>query len=169
MLGQTGEYLCISNSALQLVPVLAESWTANSDSSVWTFKLRSGVKFHDGTPFSADDVVYTYKLQTDPKGSSNALSAFGGSLLPAGVQKVDDLTVAFHLEAPNGNNTRTAKVALPEPPAATAPIVSVQTDPALMLGVHDHPAVDEPATNVVPAGTVSVSTTPVAPSLPALA
>ena len=82
MLGQTGEYLCISNSALQLVPVLAESWTANSDSSVWTFKLRSGVKFHDGTPFSADDVVYTYKLQTDPKGSSNALSAFGG-LAPA--------------------------------------------------------------------------------------
>jgi peptide/nickel transport system substrate-binding protein len=103
MLGQTGEYLAISDSSLQLVPVLAESWSANTDSSVWTFKLRSGVKFHDGTPFTADDVVYTYKLQTDPKGSSNALSAFGGALLPGGVQKVDDLTVAFHLEAPNGN------------------------------------------------------------------
>jgi len=103
MLGQTGEYLAISNSSLQLVPVLAESWSANADSSVWTFKLRSGVKFHNGAPFTADDVVYTYKLQTDPKGSSNALSAFGGALLPAGVQKVDALTVAFHLEAPNGN------------------------------------------------------------------
>jgi peptide/nickel transport system substrate-binding protein len=103
MLGQTGEYLALSNSSLQLVPVLAESWSANADASVWTFKLRSGVNFHNGQPMTADDVVYTYKLQTDPKGSSNALSAFGGALTPAGVQKVDDMTVAFHLEAPNGN------------------------------------------------------------------
>jgi peptide/nickel transport system substrate-binding protein len=103
MLGQTGEYLAISSSSLQLVPVLAESWSPNSDSSVWTFKIRQGVKFHTGQPLTADDVVYTYKLQTDPKGSSNALSAFGGSLVPSGVQKVDDFTVAFHLEAPNGN------------------------------------------------------------------
>jgi len=103
MLGQTGEYLALSNSSLTLVPVLATGWTANANATIWTFKLRSGVKFHNGQPFSADDVVYTYKLQTDPKGSSNALSAFGGVLLPAGVQKVDDLTVAFHLEAPNGN------------------------------------------------------------------
>ena len=103
MLGQTGEYLAISNSSLQLVPVLAESWTANSDSTIWTFKIRQGVKFHNGQPLTADDVVYTYKLQTDPKGSANALSAFGGVLVPSGVQKVDSFTVAFHLEAPNGN------------------------------------------------------------------
>jgi peptide/nickel transport system substrate-binding protein len=103
MLGQTGEYLAISNSSLQLVPVLAESWSANADSTIWTFKIRQGVKFHNGQALTADDVVYTYKLQTDPKGSSNALSAFGGALLPSGVQKVDSSTVAFHLEAPNGN------------------------------------------------------------------
>ena len=48
-------------------------------------------------------MVYTYKLQTNPSGSSNALSAFGGVLKPSGVVKVDDFTVAFHLEAPNGN------------------------------------------------------------------
>ncbi len=103
MLGQTGEYLAISNSTLQLVPVLAESWTANSDATIWTFKIRQGVKFSNGQPLTADDVVYTYKLQTDPKGSANALSAFGGVLVPSGVQKVDSFTVAFHLEAPNGN------------------------------------------------------------------
>jgi peptide/nickel transport system substrate-binding protein len=48
-------------------------------------------------------VVYTYKLQTDTKTGGNALSAFGGVLSSAGVQKVDDFTVAFHLDAPNGN------------------------------------------------------------------
>jgi peptide/nickel transport system substrate-binding protein len=103
MLGQCGEYLALSNSSLQLVPVLAEKWTPNSDSTVWTFDIRQGVKFHNGQPLTADDVVYTYKLQTNPNGKSNALSAFGGALTPSGVQKVDDFTVAFHLEAPNGN------------------------------------------------------------------
>jgi peptide/nickel transport system substrate-binding protein len=103
MLAQTGEYLCLSGQKLDLKPVLATSWSANSKGDVWTFKIRQGVKFHDGRPLTADDVVYTYKLQTDPKGSSNALSAFGGVLIPSGVQKVDDFTVAFHLEAPNGN------------------------------------------------------------------
>ena len=47
--------------------------------------------------------MYTYQLHTNPKGGSFALSAFGGVLLPAGVKKVDDFTVAFHLTAPNGN------------------------------------------------------------------
>jgi peptide/nickel transport system substrate-binding protein len=103
MLAQTGEYLCLSDQHLTLQPVLAESWSANAAADVWTFKIRRGVKFHDGTPLTADDVVYTYKLQTDPKNASNALSAFGGALVPAGVRKVDDFTVAFHLEAPNGN------------------------------------------------------------------
>jgi peptide/nickel transport system substrate-binding protein len=103
MLAQTGEYLCLSDQHLTLVPVLAESWSANSTADVWTFKIRQGVKFHDGSPLTADDVVYTYQLQTNPKSGSSALSAFGGVLVPSGVQKVDNFTVAFHLEAPNGN------------------------------------------------------------------
>ena len=103
MLAQTGEYLCLSGQTLNLQPVLATSWTPNSSADVWTFKIREGVKFHNGAPLTAADVVYTYKLQTDPKGKSNALSAFGGVLTPDGVTQVDDQTVAFHLEAPNGN------------------------------------------------------------------
>jgi peptide/nickel transport system substrate-binding protein len=103
MLAQTGEYLCLSGQDLKLQPVLAESWTPNATSDVWTFKIRQGVKFHDGTPMTADDVVYTYKLQTDPKGKSSALSAFGGVLTPDGVVKKDAATVEFHLAAPNGN------------------------------------------------------------------
>ena len=103
MLAQTGEYLCLSGQTLNLQPVLATSWTPNSSANVWTFKIREGVKFHNGAPLTAADVVYTYKLQTDPKGKSNALSAFGGVLTPDGVTQVDAQTVAFHLEAPNGN------------------------------------------------------------------
>jgi peptide/nickel transport system substrate-binding protein len=103
MLGQAGDYLVFSNQHLTLQPMLAESWSPNSTADVWTFKIRQGVKFHNGAPLTADDVVYTYKLQTNPKNASNALSAFGGGLTPDGVQKVDQFTVAFHLTAPNGN------------------------------------------------------------------
>jgi peptide/nickel transport system substrate-binding protein len=103
MLAQTGEYLTLSTQGLTLQPVLATSWTPNSTADTWTFKIRQGVKFHNGAPLTADDVVYTYKLQTNPTGSSNALSAFKGVLTPDGVTKVDDFTVQFKLAAPNGN------------------------------------------------------------------
>jgi peptide/nickel transport system substrate-binding protein len=103
LLAQTGEYLCLSTQNLTLKPVLATSWSPNSKADVWTFKIRQGVKFHNGQPLTADDVVYTYQLQTNPSGKSSALSAFGGVLLPSGVKKVDNFTVEFHLAAPNGN------------------------------------------------------------------
>jgi peptide/nickel transport system substrate-binding protein len=103
MLAQTGEYLCLSTQTLTLKPVLATSWTPNATSDVWTFKIRQGVKFHNGAALTADDVVYTYQLHANPKNGSNALSVLGGVLSPSGVVKVDDYTVAFHLEAPNGN------------------------------------------------------------------
>jgi peptide/nickel transport system substrate-binding protein len=103
MLAQTGEYLTLSDQQLNLHPVLATSWSSNSTADVWTFKIRQGVKFSNGHPLTAADVVYTYQLQTNTKSGGNALSAFGGVLKPSGVVKVDDYTVAFHLEAPNGN------------------------------------------------------------------
>jgi peptide/nickel transport system substrate-binding protein len=104
MLAQTGEFLTFDNNmALQLQPMLATSWSPSKNGSVWTFKLRPNVKFHNGQPLTADDVVYTFQQLSDPKNASNALSTFTGVLTPSGVQKVDSSTVAFHLEAPNGN------------------------------------------------------------------
>jgi peptide/nickel transport system substrate-binding protein len=104
MLTQTGDYLTFDNSMTrQLQPMLATSWSHNGDGSVWTFKLRRGVKFHNGQPMSADDVVYTCQQQADPKNASSALSTFAGVLKPEGVVKVDSETVAFHLDGPNGN------------------------------------------------------------------
>jgi peptide/nickel transport system substrate-binding protein len=104
LIAQTGEFLTFDNNqALMLQPMLATKWTPSKGGAVWTFTLRSGVKFHNGAPLTADDVVYTMQQLADPKNASNALSTFAGVLTPAGVRKVDDLTVAFHLEAANGN------------------------------------------------------------------
>jgi len=100
---QTGEYLALSGGDLRLRPVLAESWKPNADGSVWTFTLRKGVKFHNGKIMVADDVVATMDRLADPKNASNALSAFAGVLSKGGTRKVDDSTVEFHLDAPNGN------------------------------------------------------------------
>lgn len=104
MLTQTGEYLIFDNNLLlRLQPMLATSWAPNADGSVWTFKLRQGVKFSNGQGMTADDVVYTFQQLINPKNASNALTAFAGVLVPAGVVKVDPHTVAFHLQEPNGN------------------------------------------------------------------
>jgi peptide/nickel transport system substrate-binding protein len=103
MLEQAGEFLSKLRPDFTLEPVLATSWSPNTDGSVWTFKLRSGVKFNNGEPFNADAVVTSVERLVDPKNSSNALSAFKGVLSPGASKKIDDLTVAFHLDAPNGN------------------------------------------------------------------
>ena len=103
LLGQTGEYLVRDTAALTLRPMLATSWSPNADGSIWTFKLRPGVKFHDGRALTAADVVASMDRLADPKNGSNALSAFRGVLSTGGTRRVDDLTVEFHLDAPNGN------------------------------------------------------------------
>jgi peptide/nickel transport system substrate-binding protein len=77
-------------------PELATSWTPSADTKTWTFKLRQGVKFHDGSTFSADDVVTTYKRLADKSTGSTAASTLN-FLPPDGIEKVDDYTVAFHL------------------------------------------------------------------------
>jgi len=104
MLQQTGEYLVLDNpQTFQVNPVLATSWTPNSDGTEWTFKLRPNVKFHNGKMMTADDVVWTFQQQADPTGKGNALSVFTGLLTPDGVSKVDDSTVKFSLEAATGS------------------------------------------------------------------
>ncbi|OFJ50828.1 ABC transporter substrate-binding protein [Mycolicibacterium grossiae] len=52
---------------LTMRPALAESWTVSPDQLQWTFRLRRGVTFHDGSPFTADDVVYSYRRIIDEK------------------------------------------------------------------------------------------------------
>ncbi|AZO31705.1 MULTISPECIES: ABC transporter substrate-binding protein [Mesorhizobium] len=103
VLQQVAEFLCIDGPDLVLKPALAESWKPNADGTVWTFTLRKGVKFHSGGEMKADDVVASIDRLADPANSSNALSVFTGILQKGNSKKVDDYTVEFHLDAPNGN------------------------------------------------------------------
>ncbi|MBA2637724.1 MAG: ABC transporter substrate-binding protein [Solirubrobacterales bacterium] len=103
VLGQTGEYLAFSNNKLELEPRIAESWKPNADGSEWTFKIRQGVTFHDGSPVDARDVVASFENLTDPDTGGNALSAFKGVLSPGGAKARDASTVVFSLDNPTGN------------------------------------------------------------------
>ena len=75
----------------RLIPGLAESWKV-VDEKVWEFKLRQGVTWHDGTPFTADDVVFTFARAANVP---NSPSSFGGAIKGKTVTKVDDHTVRF--------------------------------------------------------------------------
>jgi len=104
LIAQTGEFLINDEgNESTLKPALALSWQSNGKGDVWTFKLRQNVKFHNGKPLTAHDVAATFDRLSDPASGSAALSVFKGVLSKGGTQVVDDRTVAFHLDAPNGN------------------------------------------------------------------
>lgn len=79
---------------MSIEPDLAESWSANDDLTEWTFKLRQGVKFHDGSPFSAEDVVETFKAILNPDNASPGRNNVGPI---KEVSAVDAATVLFKL------------------------------------------------------------------------
>ncbi|HET8678721.1 MAG TPA: ABC transporter substrate-binding protein, partial [bacterium] len=83
---------------LNIVPGLATQWSASADGRTWTFRLRQGVRFHDGTPFNADAVVFNVTRAIDPQ-----LRLFAGTFAWSGVKsarKVDDLTVEVSGDQP---------------------------------------------------------------------
>jgi len=89
------EFLVQRDKELGLVPSLAESWT-QVNPTTWRFKLRPNVRFHDGTPFTADDVVFSFERA---KSDTSQLRAYANA---SGVpKKIDDLTVEFTTSGPN--------------------------------------------------------------------
>lgn len=83
---------------LVMRPALAESWNVSPDQLTWTFHLRPGVTFHDGTPLTADDVVYTYRRIVDEELSNvDKLSAV------TDVHATDPATVVIRLKHPTPN------------------------------------------------------------------
>ncbi len=86
-----------------MVPVLAKSWEWNDDGSVITLYLREGVRWSDGEPFTADDVMFWWNdIVMNEEITPTVPGAFQRAGEPATVEKVDDYTVTITFGAPNG-------------------------------------------------------------------
>ena len=77
----------------QPVPELAESWQKSEDQKIYTFTLKDGIKWHDGEPLTADDVVFTFQSIKDPDFKSPLLISFRG----VEIEKVNQRTIRFIL------------------------------------------------------------------------
>ena len=115
--GQAVIYTLIFNNLIKLdedlitvLPDLAESWEVSDDATQFTFKLRQGVTWHDGTPFTAADVVFTFSRQLlEPyrfakfmdvlQGADEYIAGTADSV--SGLVATDDLTVQMTLKEPN--------------------------------------------------------------------
>ncbi len=82
---------------LNMAPAMAESWTYSPDCLDLSFKLRKDVKWHDGHPFTADDVVFTYQTMINPKTPAPFKEGF---LLVKDVQAPDPYTVRVRYDKP---------------------------------------------------------------------
>ncbi len=92
--------LCQVNDDLSTRPELAEEYSANGDNTEWTFKLRKGVKFHDGSPFTADDVIYSMARHYGEKSTSTAKTLVADV---AEWKKVDGHTIKAIMSGPNAD------------------------------------------------------------------
>jgi peptide/nickel transport system substrate-binding protein len=121
-----------------VIPVLASALpTVSSDGLTWTFKLRTGVKFHDGTPFNADAVVYNYTRQKNaPKELQDAYNYYFGAVFGFGpdsnlksITAPDEQTVVMTLGQPQSNFLL----------AQVLPQFGIQSPAALKAGDADNP------------------------------
>lgn len=92
----------------EVIPNIAESFESNEDATEFTFYLRSGMKWSDGEPFTADDILFWYEdiamnQQLSPAGPPSWMRVnVEGVRTPGVVEKLDDYTVRFSFPAPNG-------------------------------------------------------------------
>ena len=96
----TADLIHINRQSHRTEPALAESWTASPDGRRYTVRLRRGLRFSDGHPCDADDVVFSFRLYLDEKIHSpqRDLLIVGGK--PISIEKIDAHTVRFQLAQP---------------------------------------------------------------------
>jgi peptide/nickel transport system substrate-binding protein len=88
---------------LEVEPALAESWEISEDGTVYTFQLRDGVTFHDGTAFDAEAVKFNFDRMLDEDHPYHGTGPFPLSFFFGAIEEtevVDELTVRFHLDEP---------------------------------------------------------------------
>jgi peptide/nickel transport system substrate-binding protein len=88
------------NEKLEMVPDLAERWDVSKDGKIWTFHLRKDVKWHDGVPFTAEDVKFTFDSILDPKVNSVRRSDYIIDGKPIQFKVVDKYTLQAVLPKP---------------------------------------------------------------------
>ena len=96
----TADLIHINRGTLKTEPSLAKSWSVSRDGRHYTLHLRHGLRFSDGEPFNADDVIFSFQVYLDEKinSSQRDLLVVGGK--PIIVVKVDAYTVRFELAQP---------------------------------------------------------------------
>ena len=95
------------------VPALARSWEVSEDKCAYTFHLRRGVKWSDGEPFTADDVIFTFDAIFDPRYGNRYAQQYTIAGEPIKYEKIDDYTVRFttaDIYAPFINDIGWAKI-----------------------------------------------------------
>ena len=110
-------------------PDLATSWEANEDATQFTYNLRQGVTFHDGTPFTSADVVATFEAILDADFGSPARSVLD---VIETVEAVDDHTVLFNLNAPYADlpiSTAHANARIVSAAALSGDLADLETKP----------------------------------------
>lgn len=98
MIGNIHDALINIDENYELVPELAESWEAAEDGLTYTFTLRQGVTFHDGSDFTAEDVKYTFEFYADAENASTLAANFSGM---GAIDTPDDYTVVVNMDEPN--------------------------------------------------------------------
>ena len=98
---QLYEGLLEFDTALNVVPALASEWSVSGGGTVYSFKLRSGVSFHDGSLLTADDVVLSFQRLLDPAQALPGRWVLNGLLDEGGVTAMGSDSVVLNLKAPN--------------------------------------------------------------------
>jgi peptide/nickel transport system substrate-binding protein len=80
-------------------PHLLEEWSSNDDATVWTLKMRDGVVFHDGSPLTTDDIVYSLRYVADPANESTGQESIT-FVQPNNIRRLDATTVELTLDQP---------------------------------------------------------------------
>jgi peptide/nickel transport system substrate-binding protein len=102
VMGHVVEGLVAFREDTSIGPMLAESWDISEDGKTYTFRLRQGVKFHNGAAMTADDVIWSFKRWLAPATQWRCLSEFSdnGITKILGVEAPDPQTVTIRLERP---------------------------------------------------------------------